>query len=433
MNTELILQVFLTAIDNLLFLITPLFAYNMITQLLNVKPRIWARILLYAASSLLTSMVIFIGDVVNLLPSVVLFLLAVWICCTESGLHKLAIGMIFSTFAFAYNAIQDNYINAIIYNKPNIFTYYLLSKLAFWMVMFFLVKRYAPEKDQELSPSMWKLMIALTLTPFGIVLSVVLLSNQYTETISGAKTTFLVLLLIALFSVISLFGTLRILVRQQQLERQNILTETNQRYYEAMEQQQFEVRRLKHDMSNQLNTIIALSDAQKEDYIQELLHNPIFRQKINYCPDSTINAVLTAKATVMETAQIPFHFHINITQELPLAKPDTCAIFANSLDNAIEACQKLPKEQRIITLETHLQKGLFVLELTNSCIDSAPIPAPGRIKKRFTTKPDKTNHGYGLHSIRETVQRYHGHLDIKKEQGKFTLFLYIPSEGTGDF
>lgn len=404
----------------------------MIVQFLNVKPRIWARILLYAASSLLTSMVIFIGDIANLLPSVVLFLLAVWICCTETGLHKLAIGMIFSTFAFAYNAIQDNYINATIYDQPNLRTYYLLCKFIFWMSMFFLLKRYAPEKNHELSPAMWKLMIALTLTPFGTVLSVVLLSNQYSENISGAKITFLVLLLIALLSVVSLFGTLRVLVRQQQLERQNILTETNQRYYEAVEQQQFEVRRLKHDMSNQLSTIIALPNTKREEYIQELLHNPIFRQKIRYCSDNTVNAVLTAKATVMETAQIPFHFHINITKELPLAKPDTCALFANSLDNAIEACQKLPKEQRNITLEAHLQKGLFVLKLCNSCIDPTPIPVTDGIKKRFTTKPDKAYHGYGLHSIRETVQRYHGHLDIKKEQDMFTLFLYIPSGTNGD-
>ena len=43
-----------------------------------------------------------------------------------------------------------------------------------------------------------------------------------------------------------------------------------------------------------------------------------------------------------------------------------------------------------------------------------------------TSKEDKRNHGLGLKSIHEIVTRYHGHLEIKIENGVFDLFLYLP-------
>ncbi len=45
--------------------------------------------------------------------------------------------------------------------------------------------------------------------------------------------------------------------------RGGLLAEQNRRYYEAMENQHFEIRRLKHDMTNHLQTALALPDDQR--------------------------------------------------------------------------------------------------------------------------------------------------------------------------
>ncbi len=51
----------------------------------------------------------------------------------------------------------------------------------------------------------------------------------------------------------------------------------------------------------------------------------------------------------------------------------------------------------------------------------------------MTSKKDIVQHGLGLKSIREIINRYNGHLEIDIKNGSFTLFLYLPfqSESTG--
>ncbi|MBO5488241.1 MAG: ATP-binding protein, partial [Eubacterium sp.] len=70
--------------------------------------------------------------------------------------------------------------------------------------------------------------------------------------------------------------------RHQKLERESVLAEHNKKYYEAMEQQQFEIRRLKHDLANHLQVLTALPEEEKNNYIKEMLDNPIFTKVLAY-------------------------------------------------------------------------------------------------------------------------------------------------------
>lgn len=391
-------------------------AYKMLPIFLEVKENIRSKVLLVLGFALLSHMVIFIGDLVNLIPSILIFLVCVCCCCRGSFAQKIAVGMIFSTMGFAFNALVDSY---ALFE----FDIRICGRTLFWLALYLLARRYGPEKHYRLSASMWKLMILLTVTPLGIVLSVVLLSSSNTTTISGSVVTNFVLLVLALFSVIGLLWTIRVLSRQQKLEQENMLAEMNRRYYETMEQQQFEVRRLKHDMSNHLQTLTALPGEKQEEYLRELLDAPVFSQQINHCGDATVNAVLSAKAEEAAKRNIDFRWKLDIPEDLPYDKPDICALFANSLDNAMEACEKLPPNQRKISLAANRKKGLFVMKLINSCEEAARPPRAGE-----TTKADKENHGYGLRSIREIVYRHGGSLEMTGEKGLFILFFYMPLE-----
>lgn len=142
----------------------------------------------------------------------------------------------------------------------------------------------------------------------------------------------------ALDYVIKPVWTTVVLSRQRKLEQQSMYAEMNQRYYESMEQQHFEIRRMRHDMVNHLQTLSVLPEKEKEEYIQNLLDNTVNIRNSHYCGDSTINAVLTVKAAAMEELEIEFSYKLDIPTELALNKMDICALFANTLDNAI-ACR----------------------------------------------------------------------------------------------
>ena len=67
----------------------------------------------------------------------------------------------------------------------------------------------------------------------------------------------------------------------------------------------------------------------------------------------------------MERCRIRMKMDLQIPAQLPYDKTDICALYANALDNAMEACMKLDETQREICLKCRAGKGLFCLEVSN--------------------------------------------------------------------
>ncbi|MDO4337742.1 MAG: ATP-binding protein [Eubacteriales bacterium] len=430
--------------DMLISLVAAGFICRSLGYLLTVKNKRQPRFILYAVCWLLGNTVVYIGDLANLPPTLAVFLALVWLTCEGSSLKKLTIGLMLASTVFAYNTLLDNFFRRIW--EP----VFLYGRLFFALCLFLETKFLAPAKGYELSAKMWRLLLVLTIPPAGIVLSVVLLSDidrasvevaeKYimilNNRISISQAMYVALLLLTLFSFFGLLWTVTVLAKQRKLEQQSMFAEINQNYYEAMEQQHSEIRRLKHDLANHLQTLVVLPEEKKEAYLQELLQNSSVTQTLNYCGDPTVNAVLTVKESLMQREGISFHRRLEIPQELPLEKTDICALFANALDNAIEAAGKLPPEKREIFMESYAQKGLLVVSVKNPCTEQA---GAGRtdteqtedaqinhtLSLPRTTKADRQNHGIGLQSIQEIVRRHDGDMEIRREDHVFELFLYL--------
>lgn len=380
--------------------------------LITVKKKRWAWIVLYVGCVVPVSTVIFVGDTDNLPLSLAVFLALVWISCEGSALKRLTIGLMVGSTVFAYNGIIDNFL------WPISEAYFWIGRGVFAAGLLLVTRILAPDDGYELSDEMWSLLLILTISPVGIVFSVVCLSEWNYKVFKTSKGMYLLLLILTLCSFVGLILTAAMLAKQKKLEQQNMFGRINQKYYEAMEQQHFEIRRLKHDLANHLQTLAVLPEEKKDVYIQELLHHSLVTQTLNYCGDGTVNAVLTVKENLISANGIVFRKKVEIPEELPFGKSDICAIFANALDNAVEACMKELPQKREICLESRAGKGLFVLSVKNPC-------SRGFLQ---TTKADRQNHGIGLQSMREIVKRYHGDVEIRREEEQFELFLYLPME-----
>lgn len=401
--------------------------------------------------TMLGNTIIFIGDPFNILAITIFFIALVLICCEGSFWKRLTLGAMYTSTVLSFNALRDNYIkpllesleffifpeHRILYDEHIenlslnfIRTASVLTSLIFSLLLYISTKKSAPDKDYTLSDDLWKLILLLTIAPFGIIVSLgalfektgglYLLPPHY----SFISVKYLPILLIAIFTFIILLRCIIVLAKQQQLEQQNMLTEMNRKYYESMEQQHFEIRRLKHDLANHLQILSALPGDKRDAYLTTLAENTVITQSISYCMDSTVNAVLTVKNNLMERYGISMESAIDIPTELPFDKTDICALYANALDNAIEACMRLPESERTISLISKAQKGLFCLEVSNPVSSEIMSEKTGLLPS--TSKADKLNHGFGLKSIQKIVDRYHGSLELKAENGTFNLFLYIP-------
>ena len=101
-----------------------------------------------------------------------------------------------------------------------------------------------------------------------------------------------------------------------------------------------------------------------------------------------------------------------------------CTIFANLLDNAIEAAQKVPdREARRISLKARYTGESLCIEVENSRTGELAESKAGLL----TTKPDKENHGYGLRSVRDVVESYGGHMNITPAADAFRVTIWIGS------
>ena len=107
---------------------------------------------------------------------------------------------------------------------------------------------------------------------------------------------------------------------------------------------------------------------------------------------------------------------------------DICTIFGNALDNAIESVSLIDDpEKRLIHLSLSQKKNFVLIQINNYCEGTITMKNGYPV----TTKADKRNHGFGLKSIRYTIEKYHGTLTFDLKDNWFELKMLIPQGGIG--
>lgn len=102
---------------------------------------------------------------------------------------------------------------------------------------------------------------------------------------------------------------------------------------------------------------------------------------------------------------------------------DICSIFGNALDNAIECEKKITeKEKRMIHVSVFVQQSFLIIRFENYYEEELTFEQ----NLPITTKKEAEFHGYGLKSLRHTVHKYGGELDINAEDNWFNLKILIP-------
>ena len=133
--------------------------------------------------------------------------------------------------------------------------------------------------------------------------------------------------------------------------------------------------------------------------------------------------VLQRQINSPETAREK-HIALSVTADLngvDFIEPlDVSTIFGNGLDNAIEASEKLPEEQRAILVKAGKMQNFFSVLIENNCLQDS-----GNTKSR-TTKTDDFFHGFGISNMRNAAEKYGGQLTTKCESGKFLLKILSP-------
>lgn len=197
-------------------------------------------------------------------------------------------------------------------------------------------------------------------------------------------------------------------------------------YYQKLEKVTKETRAIKHDMKNHLIVMKGLAEKGDIKVLNEYLENIQSMMDsvsvVIHTGNSIVDSIVNEKLEIAQSKNIEMKLDISLQEELGVAAIDLCVMVANSLDNAIEACDKIPEGgKKCITVYGRFQRGYLSFIITNTVAKNVYISNNSVI----TDKNDKLNHGYGLQNIKNTVKRNHGKVKIECEDEVFSIYIDI--------
>ena len=195
-------------------------------------------------------------------------------------------------------------------------------------------------------------------------------------------------------------------------------------YFESYKEAQEDIRTFRHDMKHHMARMAELAEAGDTKALQAYLAQ--FQQewqetayRFYQTGNDLVDALLNGRTAQFRKARITVTIEGAFTTSLALSPFDTCAIFANAIDNALEENERLPlAAARWLHITIKRNEQFYVVTLAN--------PLSGTVPQGRTSKDDALHHGFGLYSIRDKAEKNGGSVDIERTAETFVLTLFLP-------
>ena len=205
--------------------------------------------------------------------------------------------------------------------------------------------------------------------------------------------------------------------------------EIQTKYYEIIQKNVESDRSQIHDFKKHLLLISKLAKGNHEvtRYVKEATKS--IDQE--YTPErfgldnKILNLILFETCKRCKHHNIDFKYRILYPKIGKITYVDTCTIFANAMDNAVESC---------LNANSSKNKNIeFIIYKNNNMICVSIVNTKANICKNLDGKIISTKnnpmHGFGLKNIKRTVQQYNGLMSIDDTGDLFKLLLIFPING----
>lgn len=192
------------------------------------------------------------------------------------------------------------------------------------------------------------------------------------------------------------------------------------------------LRSFRHDFKNHSLVLNAMLEQGNmtgaKDYLKDLTEDIIGAMP----KFSTGNEVVNSLLSIKSAAAAKDNIKILVDGTIPpqgIAPKDMCIIVGNLLDNAIEACRKLPEtSEKQITIQTGMEGNMLFISVRNPSAGSGAVSENGLPK---TTKTNSRVHGIGLKNVREIAKKHNGKLNLLMKAGIFSAEVLLELNTNG--
>ena len=220
-----------------------------------------------------------------------------------------------------------------------------------------------------------------------------------------------------------------------QVEKRNLIYQQMVDLYEKQIAEQEEttrkIRQFRHDMKLHLSAVRELAEGKDTDgiisYIDELSNGSgMGKSDLANSGNLLLDGLLNQAYERAVKAKIQMKLRLEIPYKLNISDADLYVILGNALENALEASEKVPREEgRLIEFSLVYKNGDLRIGIRNRYAEEPRKDSKGTC---LSSKNNSEYHGIGLYSIRETVKKYHGFMDIHTENKIFSLVIVIREE-----
>lgn len=379
----------------------------------------------------LADCIIYSNDLANLLGVMIGF--AAYMLVFHSGtlLEKLSAVLVFYPALIAINYLMIDVGSRMYYGVTQatyeetmqspeltlissvIHTVSLILRLLFWIGAWLILRKFLGKITAHVDSKTWLIVDMLMLSSFVAVFTIIYFMPRDTAIVYPICGAAVFSSFGCMYLAAYICESIQTAYRVQELERQK-------NYYKDRIREEERVRSIYHDLKNHL--LVWQSEAEGRQALQsvERLRSQIEGyENFWHTGNEILDIIIRDKAKSAKEKQIDFNAVISFESGAFLEALDISTIFGNALDNAIEASEKLPEDQRIITVKADRVRDMLAIVVENNVPPDMSFPDK-------TTKKDTFLHGFGLSNIKRAVERYGGQCNVKTEYGVFRLKIMIP-------
>ena len=179
-------------------------------------------------------------------------------------------------------------------------------------------------------------------------------------------------------------------------------------------------REERHNFRHKLKAIAGLAEtgqyAELLDAVREYEKDFEKTQVVRYTRNALIDALLSVYIQKAEKAGIRLSLGFAFPDSFEANESELATALANAMENAINACEKLPQENRFIEVKA-LSKPQFIIMVRNSFAGNVEFDAHG------IPQNTEEGHGFGTRSIAACCEKHNVFFEFKAEENILSLRL----------
>lgn len=299
---------------------------------------------------------------------------------------------------FSYIFILNDITN-ILPRNGNIWAmwYLIVYHIGLWFLLF-LCLRLCQTADENLPLSLWLLFLFIPVTTLASSVLILFFLNGTSLGRPAQDLMHLFIQATFLFINIAVFGLVQRFGLYYKQEKEKALLELQvkeqEQHYKDLLQVNSQVRAIRHDMKNHLQTISLLYDQGNRQELLNYLHSTtdllVKTEALVSSGNPSIDTLIGLKLTQMKEKGIRCTPRISIPQGLSISFSDAVTILGNILDNALHACTRWEQPCEI-KFSLIYQQHTLLIHMENPC-------------KEEVRKP----YGTGMQNVVKAAERYSG-------------------------